>query len=100
LDNPNGEIITVDYRYVDDPIVNPPLTSLPVGLPISKEVTNGTTKIQGQYFEYTYFGNIKNTYRYNKGKGSHSGGPGYIPQDYELDASYLTDQGKPTQVKG
>ena len=100
LDNPNGEIITVDYKYVDDPTINPPLSSLPVGLPISKEVKNGSTKIVGQYFEYTNPGNIKSAYRYNKGGGTHFGGPSYVPTEYELDISFLTDQGRPTQVRG
>lgn len=108
LDNPDGEIMQVDYKYVDDPSINPPLTSLPDGLPISKEVfdlkdfntSNDDLKILGQYFEYDGYGNIQRTYRYNKGGGTHSGGPTYVPADYELDFSYLTDQGKPTQVAG
>src|SRR5690606_37953285 len=50
-------------------------------------------------FEYDDIGNIKNTYRYNKGGGSHSG-PSYVPPNYELDATYLTEEGKPTQVRG
>lgn len=99
LDNPNGEIITIDYKYVDDPSIDPPLSSLPIGLPVSKEVKNGSTKIAGQYFEYSTPGNIKNTYRYNKGEGSHNG-PSYVPAYYELDVAYLTEQGKPTQVNG
>ena len=108
LDNPDGEIMQVDYKYVDDPSINPPLTSLPDGLPISKEVfdlkdfntSNDDLKILGQYFEYDGDGNIQRTYRYNKGGGTHIGGAAYVPADYELDFSYLTDQGKPTQVAG
>jgi YD repeat-containing protein len=97
--DPDGKVIETDYKYTDDPSISPPLAPIPVGLPVSKEVFNDTTKILGQYFEYDGDGNIKNTYRYNKGGGSHSGGPGYVPQDYELDVSYLTDQGKPTQLR-
>jgi YD repeat-containing protein len=100
ISDPDGKVIETDYRYVDDPTINPPLTTLPVGLPVSKEVFNGATKILGQYFEYDNDGNIKNTYRYNKGGGTHTGGPSYVPSNYELDVAYLTDLGKPTQVKG
>ncbi len=107
LDNPAGEIMQVDYKYVDDPSINPPLTSLPDGLSISKEVfdlkdpnnSSDDLKVLGQYFEYDNVGNIKNSYRYNKGGGTNSG-PSYVPADYELDVAYLTDQGKPTQILG
>ena len=98
LDNPNGEVIEIDYQYVWEFKPEIPWT-VPDGLPISKEVRNGTTQVLGQYFEYDDKGNIKNTYRYNKGEGSHNG-PIYVPAYYELDVAYLTEQGKPTQVYG
>src|SRR5690606_27730475 len=96
LDNANGEVIKTNYQYTGEFPALP--WTIPDGLPISKEVFNiDDKKILGQYFEYDDIGNIKNTYRYNKGGGSHSG-PSYVPPNYELDATYLTEEGKPTQV--
>ncbi len=97
LGDPNGKIIEVNYEYPKDVY---PIPNVPFGLAISKKVTNNTAPIFGQYYDYDIRGNIKNIYLYNKGEGTHSGGPGYVPQDYEQDVSYLTDLGKPTQVKG
>ncbi|NGX84406.1 RHS repeat protein [Aequorivita sp. KMM 9714] len=99
LNNDNGEVIMTDYKYTRDSSITPPLpVTIPDGLPISKEVKNGTTKVVGEFYEYDTAGNIKNTYRYNKGVGSHNG-PNYVPSDYKLEVSYLIDEGKPTQIQ-
>lgn len=101
INNPNGEVIHTSYVYVDDPSINPPLSqNLPKKLPISKKVYNGSQKVLGQYFEYDSNGNIKRTYRFNKGVGSQSGGAPYVPSNYELDTKFsVNNEGKILQIE-
>jgi len=100
----DGEHFWVDLKY---PIDYPNETSLEnlvinknlIALPISKIVTNKGQQIQGQFFTYDTSGNIKESYRYNKGQGSNNSAVNYIPNDYDLFATYINSSGKPTQVQ-
>jgi len=100
----NGEHFWVDIMYPKDypnesSLQNLVNTKNLVGLPISKTVTNKGQQIQGQFFAYDISGNIKESYKYNKGQGSNSSTENYIPNDYDLFATYTNSNGKPTQVQ-
>tara|TARA_R110002124_G_scaffold17532_3_gene73521 strand:- start:405915 stop:408668 length:2754 start_codon:yes stop_codon:yes gene_type:complete len=94
--NPTGEVLEVDYEYVDDYS----LTTLPKGLVVSKEVKRNGSQIYGQFLEYDVNGNMTSAYNFNKAGGTHTGGANYVPNHYERTVTYLYNQGKPTQVKG
>lgn len=97
--HPNGEYVEVEFTYKSDYPGEQTLAGLPMALPISKEVKNKGQKIQGQYFVYDQYGNIKTTYHYNKGQGSNTSPLSYIPSNYEEMSSFLFQNGKPVQVK-
>lgn len=98
LTHSQGEYVEVEYTYKSDYPGEQSLSGLPIGLPVSKEVKNKGQKIQGQFFEYDSFGNIKNVFQYNKGQGSNNSPLNYIPTDYEQIATYTFQQGKPVQI--
>ncbi len=99
--NPNGESITVDYKYPFVPMDEGFDPEFPKGLMIRKEVTSDRHdgKIFGQAYEYDAVGNITKTYQYNKGAKTNNNPLDYIPPDYEYISSFTYKDGKPVQMR-
>jgi YD repeat-containing protein len=100
----NGEYFLVDTTYPSDYPNDASLQNLVTsknlkGLPISKIVTNKGQQIQGQFFTYSANGDIKESYKYNKGQGSNNSLVSYVPNNYDLFANYTAISGKPTQIQ-
>jgi|21_taG_2_1085346.scaffolds.fasta_scaffold00086_2 YD repeat-containing protein len=99
--NPNGERITIDYKYPFVPTDEGFDPEFPKGLMIRKEVTSDRhdVKIFGQAYEYDAVGNITKTYQYNKGAKTNNNALAYIPPDYEYISSFTYKDGKPVQMR-
>lgn len=99
----NGTYYSIATTYPKDYPGNTQLQALVakniLTLPISKVVTNKEKQIQGEFFTYDSNGNIKETYRYNKGAGSNTASEDYIPSTYDLQVTYTNIGGKPIQVQ-
>ncbi|MGS2765231.1 hypothetical protein [Sinomicrobium sp. M5D2P9] len=96
----NADKITVNYTYPRDYPDEQSLQNLPAALPVSKQVfsDNQGSLVYGQYFVYDTNGNISTSYHYNKGLGSNDNAPGYVPGNYEKEASFIYMEGKPVEV--
>ena len=98
-----GNILTTNFTYPKNHLSETLFSNFVnnkylLGVPVSIKVYDGTTLINGNYFEYDTAGNINRLYRYNKGQVSNSSSYAYIPSDYELDRTFNTFEGKPIEV--
>tara|TARA_R110000851_G_scaffold61343_4_gene141197 strand:- start:302357 stop:305653 length:3297 start_codon:yes stop_codon:yes gene_type:complete len=98
MNDPDAEKISVDYEYPEDFPGEPTLTGVPASSVVSKKVYNNSLYILGEFWEF-HNGNIKSLYRYNRGQGTHTGGPSYVDTGAEKIAKYIVNSdGNPIQI--